>query len=497
MAILSPAATADLRGAFEAADYRIDPAMAAIGAAGRAALARNHTVAAERALGERDDALATLTRLFVLQLTQPKAAVEAALPAAALLEAGLLAEAEGGLRATVDIRPYGGDDGSAGWIASDHAATLNTARGRPRPDHVLGLSPASVSLAQLTPRRPVGRALDLGTGCGVQSLHLARHARQVIATDVNPRALDLAGLTFGLSGVDVDLRRGSLYSPVATGRFDLIATNPPFVIAPPGPRRLAYRESSDSGDGLMRRVVTGAAAHLEEGGVLAVLGNWAHETSCPWEERLAGWIAAGCDALVVQRELLDPYEYAEIWLADAGLAGTPSYRRRYDRWLAYFDALGYTGVGLGWILVQRSGSAQPSIRCLDWPYAVQQPAAGDLMAQFDAVGPSRWPDGRFLAACWRLAADAYEESVRPPGAADPASLTLRRRRGLPTAVPVDGALAGVLGACDGDLPLQAILDAVASLTGEDPAALTGRLLPVLRELVATAWLTPDTTVASR
>ena len=47
-----------------------------------------------------------------------------------------------------------------------------------RPDFVLGVSSASSTLAQLTVRDPVGRALDLGTGCGVQSLHLARHAER-------------------------------------------------------------------------------------------------------------------------------------------------------------------------------------------------------------------------------------------------------------------------------------------------------------------------------
>ena len=67
---------------------------------------------------------------------------------------------------------------------------------------MLGVSAASASLAQLTLRRPVGRALDLGTGCGVQSLHLARHADAVVATDLNPRALDLARITFALNGID-------------------------------------------------------------------------------------------------------------------------------------------------------------------------------------------------------------------------------------------------------------------------------------------------------
>ena len=105
-----------------------------------------------------------------------------------------------------------------------------------RPDFVLGVSAASTTLAQLTVRRPVPRALDLGTGCGVQSLHLARHSAEVVATDLNPRALALARLTALINGIDLDLREGSLYAPVAGERFDLITTNPPYVMSPPGRR---------------------------------------------------------------------------------------------------------------------------------------------------------------------------------------------------------------------------------------------------------------------
>ena len=69
------------------------------------------------------------------------------------------------------------------------------------PDHVLGISSAATSLAQLTVREPVDRALDLGTGCGVQALHLATHASQVVATDVNQRALRLTRFNAELNGV--------------------------------------------------------------------------------------------------------------------------------------------------------------------------------------------------------------------------------------------------------------------------------------------------------
>ena len=102
------------------------------------------------------------------------------------------------------------------------------------PDHVLGISSAATSLAQLTVREPVARALDLGTGCGVQALHLAAHAQQVVATDVNKRALELTRFNAELNAVAdrIEVREGSFFDPVAGELFDLVATNPPFVISP-------------------------------------------------------------------------------------------------------------------------------------------------------------------------------------------------------------------------------------------------------------------------
>ena len=93
---------------------------------------------------------------------------------------------------------------------------------------MLGISPASTSLAQLTLRHDVGTALDLGTGCGVQALHLAGHADRVVATDVNRRALDLARFNAELNEVGgrVDVRDGSFFAPVAGERFDLISHQP-------------------------------------------------------------------------------------------------------------------------------------------------------------------------------------------------------------------------------------------------------------------------------
>ena len=170
-----------------------------------------------RALGDHDDALATLTRLWLLQRPVPRPPLERGLPAwcPILIQAGILDAGGDQIRALIDIRPYASDDGAGGWIVSDLTPNLDTETSPVRPDFVLGVSSASTTLAQLTVRAPVGRALDLGTGCGVQSLHLARHAEQVVATDLNPRAVALAELTAMINSVDIDLQAGR---PVRAGR---------------------------------------------------------------------------------------------------------------------------------------------------------------------------------------------------------------------------------------------------------------------------------------
>ena len=70
-------------------------------------------------------------------------------------------------------------------------------------------------LHSLTPRRPIERALDVGTGGGIQALLAAQHARHVVATDVNPRALAYTQLSAALNGLEnVEPRQGSLFEPI-------------------------------------------------------------------------------------------------------------------------------------------------------------------------------------------------------------------------------------------------------------------------------------------
>lgn len=487
-----------LADTFRQTDFTVDAVGDRLGDRAGAALGRNTTLAAVRALAGEDDPQATLLRLFVLQRTVARDAAEHALPGllADLAADGLVEEAAGRVAATVDIRPYGADEetGAAvdGWIVADHVPGLDGQISRTRPDYVLSASPASATLTQMAIRRPVGRALDLGTGCGVQSLHLAAHADHVVATDLNPRALHLAGLTLQLNALQdrVELREGSLYGPVAGEQFDLVVSNPPYVMSPPRRtgERLAYREGDFTADGLVEALVRGAGDHLAEGGTMQVLGNWAHVRGEDWTDRVRGWIEpTGCDALVLQRELLDPYEYIELWLNDAGLAGSEQYVGRYAEWLEYFDALGIEGVGLGWMSLHRAGHESPHLQLEEWPHSVEQPIGQAFAVQQRGVRLSRRSDEEMLATSWRLV-DTVQETYGLPGAADPEHVVLRQRGGLRRAVEADTALAGVLGACDGELPLGVIIRAVAQLLEVDDGALVAEQLGRIRQLVVDGYL---------
>ena len=418
---------------------------------------------------------------------------DAALPGLVdrLCNVGLLEQSVSEVAARTDCRPYAADDRDL-WVVSDLTPGLDGAPVAVGPDHVLGISSASTSLAQLTMREPLARALDLGTGCGVQALHLATHADTVVATDVNPRALWMTRLNGALNDIAVDVRDGSFFEPVAGERFDLVATNPPFVISPATGERLVYRDSGLPGDRVVEHIVRTGPDHLAEGGWLQVLANWAIVEGRPWDERLGSWLREDCDALVVQREVLDPAAYVELWLKDSGHHGGPDYAARYDTWLSWLEQTGIEGIGFGWINVRRGGSGQVAGRhdLLEWPYDVEQPIGPAIHAWGEAASGLRGPDDdALLATTLRAREDVQQETVGRPGAEDPEAIVLRQQRGFRRARTADTVEAALVGASDGDLTLGQILGALATLLQRDEGELREAYVPVVRELVSEGFLT--------
>ena len=481
------------------ADFTTDEVHDTLGPIGRAAQERGDVTGAERELPADDD-LATLVRLFLLGLPVPQA--EAASVLGDLSDAGraLLLDpgpepGEDRVRARLEIRPYGEDARVDWWVVSDFGSDV-----RPGPladDHVLGIGGASLNLAQATIREPVESALDIGTGCGIQALHLARHAQRVVATDLSLRALRLAATTAALSGTAWELRQGSLLEPVTGQTYDQIVANPPFVVSPGWARGTGghdYRDSGLSGDEVSRTLLDGIPRLLRPGGSATLLANWIVPPDGDWAGRVGGWLEGSrCDAWVWQREVLGPGEYVSLWLRDAGeLPGTERWRASYEQWVRWFEHHGIPAVGMGLVTLWRTEAAE-IIRCEDVPQAVQQPAGAHLPAWLHR---QRWlathTDDALLGSRLTACRDLIRErnDVHSPHGWTPATVRLRQSHGARWELDSDDSIAALVGACTGEVPLRLVLDVLAATLDAATDEVTAAAVPVVRDLVARGFLEP-------
>ena len=145
----------------------------------------------------------------------------------------------------------------------------------PRPETELLVE---LALSRLPPES-AARVADLGTGSGAIALAIAKERPQasVIATDVSQGAIDVAMRNAFANGIlNVEFRRGSWFAPLAGQRFDLIASNPPYIgendpHLQQGDLRFEPATALSSGsDGLddIRDIVDQAGRHLVTGGWL-------------------------------------------------------------------------------------------------------------------------------------------------------------------------------------------------------------------------------------
>jgi release factor glutamine methyltransferase len=158
---------------------------------------------------------------------------------------------------------------------------------------------------ELVASLPPGRAaavLELCTGSGAVALAAARSGASVTAIDVSLRSVWTVRLNALLRGVRVRALRGSLFEPVAGRRFDLIATNPPYVPAASdtlperGPER-AWDAGRD-GRALIDPICDAAPDHLLPGGTLLMI----HSSLCGVDETVGRLRAGGLDVDVPVRE---------------------------------------------------------------------------------------------------------------------------------------------------------------------------------------------------
>ena len=134
-------------------------------------------------------------------------------------------------------------------------------------------------------------AYDIGTGTGLLAIILAqRGVPQVIATDLNPRALACAKENFTrLELANVQLQQADLY-PTDAPLANLIVCNPPWLPAKPSsPLEYAVYDANSK---MLRGFLQGAKAHLaEQGEVWLILSDLAEHLQLRTREELLGWFA--------------------------------------------------------------------------------------------------------------------------------------------------------------------------------------------------------------
>ena len=169
--------------------------------------------------------------------------------------------------------------GRRGFWTLDLAVTADTLIPRPETERLVELA------LERLPRGGGARIADLGTGSGAIALALAaeRPDATVAAPDASAAALAVAGANARAAGLaNVSFHAGDWFAALPGRRFDLVASNPPYIADDDphlreGDLRFEPPAALSSGeDGLdaIRSIVTGAPAHLSPGGWLLLEHGW-------------------------------------------------------------------------------------------------------------------------------------------------------------------------------------------------------------------------------
>jgi len=428
-----------------------------------------------------DGPLRELVRLFLLGESLPVAVAARALAPVKLSVMGALGLAENRgdeVSPLVRVLPFREvflvHDGETGVL---------------RRDHVSGVSSASRTLAALTMRQPVGAALDVGCGCGVQALLAARHCSQVVvATDLNARAVRFTRLSAALSGVvNVDAREGDLFEPVRGSSFDLIVGNLPYVISPD--RSYIFRDGGEPGDAMSKNAVVTASTLLREGGFAQLMVNWVSSAE-DWSAAPRSWVeGSGCDAWILRFRSADPLEYAASFLYPLDVRD-PAGQEALDRWLDYYRRERIEAITAGLVVLRRRRGA-------NWIRADGAPLPGGcatehiqrVFAAQDELTHAT-DDRVLLDSRFRLVDEHRLEQTLHfrAGRYEASSARLILEHGVGVVGHVPASMLAVLFHLDGARPLREVLAVVSEQTGGDPDAAAPGLLATVRRLYELGFL---------
>jgi hypothetical protein len=427
-------------------------------------------------------ALNALLRLFFLGMPMESESIADLVPASVvtpMLETGMLVCDGGRLTPTVMLTPCEGF-----LFAADPARTLESPEAS---GMVLWPNPSTRLLQMFTLRRPAGATLDLGTGCGILAILASRHSRQVVATDLNPRATEFARFNVWLNGVkNVDCLTGDTFEPVQGQTFDLIVSNPPFFVTPSTDQ--IYCENSLELDDYCRDLIRAAPHYLNEGGFLQITLEWVEVRGQSWRDRLTEWLTdTGCDAWVLRSFKRSGAAYASERIGRMMPYSPLTANQRFDEWMAYYRDRGVEEVQ-GGILAMRRRSGKNWIRLEDVTSLDPAQPFGESVVELFGNQDKLETDvsvDQMMAWKPRLPPDAHlDQQLRlEAGEWKPASMQLRRPGGLSSSLALDSQVAGFLAGCDGSRTLCDLAQDLAAAVKIAPDQVLRQCCAIMRKLV--------------
>jgi predicted RNA methylase len=488
---LSPEDSLRLRTFFEDAGYNESSLRKHLGAA---ELPSRHLRNLPRLLDRTSapSTLNTLLRWFWLGLPQNTEASSASIPAdilPLLLECGLLH------RAGEDLVPRAMLLHIEGFlVASDHASAIDNRQ----TEMVLWPNPTSKFLARFAVRRHSRATLDLGTGSGILSLGAAKYSDTVVATDLTRRSIDCARFNARLNAVDnIEFHVGDCFAPVSGRRFDLILSNPPFFITPQ--TDLLFCENPMDLDGLCRRLVKEAPAHLNEDGYMEMLCEWAQIKGQPWEERVAEWIEnTGCDAWVMKGLTQDPEEYAQHRIRETSQDPSQD-AASYDGYMNYYRRRGVEAIHDGLVVLRRR-TGQNFVRIEEVPTTPAGNLGEMLLATFSAHDLLRAydTDEKLLTLRPHLASTVRLEQIcsLANGEWRANAFTLRQTSGFAFHIDLQPLVLHFLASLDGSITAAEAIQALATHAKAPVDKVQNECLGIIRKLTERGFLVAEPAIPS-
>jgi len=368
---------ARLRDAFLRADFTLHGVPRALGVASMEAFKGLGDAVVERRT-HSGRPIDVCIRLFLISSPVRSAAAERAfapLSLQAMADAGLLAFEGDEVKPACEMLPLDGY-----WYAYDMPARKT---GRVREDYVMGVGASSTLVCRHAVRQPGATVLDMGCGAGYIGFEMSRFADAtpgaVVGVDRNARAIEMGRFNAALAGkTNCEFVQGDMFAAVPGRRFDLIVTNPPFVISPE--KTYIFRDSGRSGDSIVQEVCGQFAPHLNAGGWASMVCNWAHLKGVPVQDRLRTWFAGhDLDVLVLTAETRPADMYAWTWVNHTAPDSPTNMQMRFEQWVESYEQLGIESVSAGIVVCRkRDDGGGPRVWFDDTPTNASADSSGNL-----------------------------------------------------------------------------------------------------------------------